>query len=82
MNHIPGSDGFDCLEQRSEDRLVGADFIAGHVSYDGPEAQLFEVVLLLEFAVTCNENVKGTLSFSRVLSLLPRRPISLTVVAA
>jgi hypothetical protein len=62
MNHIPGSDGFGCLEQRSEDRLVGADFIAGHVSYDGPEAQLFEVVLLLEFAVNCNENVKRVLS--------------------
>lgn len=62
MNHISGSDGFGCLEQRGEDRLVGADFIAGHVSYDGPEPELFEVVLLLEFAINCNENVKGTLS--------------------
>jgi len=55
MNHIPGSDGFGCLEQRGEDWLVGTDFIAGHVSYDGPEAQLSEVVLMLEFAVDCNE---------------------------
>jgi hypothetical protein len=55
---LPRPNGLGCFKERSENREIGADFIAGHPPNNKAEFQLLEIVLPLQLAIDRNENVK------------------------
>src|SRR2546425_12694010 len=76
-DHFTSLDRLSGFQQLGKDRLVRGDFIAGNTRQHNPQLELFQVLLLPQFAVDGDEDIKVVLRVGQQRAVFTAAPTNL-----